>query len=130
MIEIFEFDEVAFQEWWMNESWIICMKYWVRLVIKSCLKNREHQITKYEIQLYKVLWNIFWEYEFFFNCIFKQTDQSNQSKPNRLVWFGFFFEKQWKPNQSKSMKVSSVQTFFWLKTNPNRTVTPLTTNVK
>ena len=65
MIEIFEFDEVVFEEWWMNESWIICMKYWVRLVIKSCLKNREHEKTKYEIQLYKVLWNILWEYDFF-----------------------------------------------------------------
>jgi len=65
MIKIFEFDEVVFEEWWMNESWIICMKYWVRLVIKSCLKNKEHEKTKYEIQLYKDLWNILWEYEFF-----------------------------------------------------------------
>jgi len=65
MIEIFEFDEVVFEEWWMNESLIICMKYWVRLVIKSCLKNRVHEKTKYEIQLYKVQWNILWEYDFF-----------------------------------------------------------------
>jgi len=65
MIKIFEFDEVVFEEWWMNKSWIISMKYWVRLVIKSCLKNREHEKTKYEIQLYKDLWNILWEYDFF-----------------------------------------------------------------
>jgi len=58
--EIFEFDDVVFEEWWMDESWIICMKYWVRLVIKTCLKNREHEKTKYELQLYKVLWNILW----------------------------------------------------------------------
>jgi len=31
------------------------MKYRVRLVIKSCLKNREQEKTKYEIQLYKDL---------------------------------------------------------------------------
>ncbi len=63
--EIFEFDDVVFEEWWMDESWIIFMKYWVRLVIKKKLKNREHEKTKYEIQLYEVLWNILWEYEFF-----------------------------------------------------------------
>jgi len=27
-----------------------CMKCWVRLVMKSCLKNREHEKTQYEIQ--------------------------------------------------------------------------------
>jgi len=83
MIEIFEFDEVVFEEWWLNESWIICMKYWVRLVIKSCLKNKEHGKIKYEIQLYKVLWNIFWEYEFF--LIVFLNEPVNQTEPNRLV---------------------------------------------
>ena len=43
---------------------------------------------------YTKFYEIFCENMNFFKCIFEQTDQPNQSKPNRLVWFGFFIEKQ------------------------------------
>jgi len=68
MIEIFEFDEVVFDKWWMNESWM----YWVGCFIKSCLRNREHQKTQYEIQSFKKYFSMMYawntnlgEYEFF-----------------------------------------------------------------
>jgi len=49
----------------------------------------------------------------------------NPTDPNRLIWFSYFFEKEWKSYQIDLMKISLVQTFFWLKIDSNRTVTPL-----
>jgi len=40
-----------------------------KVIIKSCLKNREHEKTKYEIQ-YTKFYEIFYENMIFFNCIF------------------------------------------------------------
>jgi len=42
--------------------------------MKSWLENREHVKTKYEIQLYKILWNILWEYEFFLILLEKKNE--------------------------------------------------------
>jgi len=57
MIEILSLMKLFLKnDGWMNLG--SYMKYWVGLVIESCLKNREHEKTKYEIQLYKALWNI------------------------------------------------------------------------
>jgi len=76
--------------------------------------------------MYVVSWYInLWEYEFFLivfsNKPINRSDL-NQTRPICLVRFLF-----WKRVKTEPTKNLLVQTFFWLKTGPNRTVTPLLT---
>jgi hypothetical protein len=89
------------------------------------LKNKEHgkqSSMKYLSMLYA--WNTnLWKYGFFLTVF--SNKPINQSKPTSLVWFLFWKIVKTKPNQTKPMKISLVQTFFWPKIDPNQTVTPL-----
>ena len=73
MIEIFEFDEVVFDEWWMK--YLSTAKYTKLFENQRTwkTKNRKLNFMKYLSMSYT--WNRnLWEYNFF-NCIFKQTDK-------------------------------------------------------
>ena len=60
----------------------------------------------------------------FFNCIFKQTDQPNQYKPNKIDYFSSVSFLKNSQNRTDEDFIGS--NIFWSKIDPNRTVTPLT----
>jgi len=66
------------------------------LIIQSSLNNREHEkqsSMNYLSMLYTWYTNL-WKYDYyFFNCIFKQIDQPNRTKPTNLVQFLLWYIK-------------------------------------
>ena len=117
MMDVWIMDDWNIWVWWscfwrMMNEWILDHMYeiWSKVVMKSCLKNREHEKTKYEIRLYKVLWNILWEYDFilivFLNKPNNRTNP-NRTKPICLVWFHFWKTVNTEPIQTDDGFISS-----------------------